>query len=129
MKSYKYNIPLIPLIAITLIATSPIFVFSGISLVTLALWLLFTLPFISLALIASVFEITPSGVKLYRINQMQWNEVKDAKVVSLLGLRYLLVKRRQGMDFWIPLYFRGNTLVENAFRENTPSENPIATCF
>ena len=71
------------------------------------------------------FEIDNEGIKLYRVNLMKWADVVSAKRINILGLKYLHVTRRKGMNWSIPLYLNGPLPIEIALKEKTPTENPI----
>ena len=76
-----------------------------------------------------IVEINSEGIRLYRINMLRWDDVDSASVRNLVGLRYLLVKRRKGVNYWIPLYFKGDIRIEDAIRENAPTDNPLVSCI
>ena len=73
----------------------------------------------------SVMTITSNGINLYRINNLVWSDVAEAKVTKFIGLPYIHIKRNKGMEWWLPLYFKGNLTVEDALINNVPKENPI----
>ena len=73
----------------------------------------------------SVMTINSKGIKLYRVNKLVWSDITDAKQTSFVGLPYILIKRKKGMKWWLPLYFKGNLTVINALINNAPKENPI----
>ena len=76
-------------------------------------------------LLLSVVSITEEGIVLYRVNRLQWSQVKAARRVSLLGLPYLLISRSSGFRWWLPLYFSGSRSIEVALAERAPSGNPL----
>ncbi len=73
----------------------------------------------------SVMSITPNGIKLYRVNKLVWTDIAEAKLAKFIGLPYIHIKRNKGMEWWLPLYFKGNLTVIDALINNAPKENPI----
>jgi len=73
----------------------------------------------------SVMSINSKGIKLYRVNKLVWSDITEAKLTSFVGLPYILIKRKKGMKWWLPLYFKGNLTVKDALINNAPKENPI----
>ena len=129
MENLKFRIPAIPYVAVIILITSPLLIF-GINFPDMLwLWVIFTFPYIIYSLYIGVMEIGPEGIRLYRINMLRWNDVKSARKKRYLGLRYLLVKRQKGMNYWVPLYFTGDTPIEAALQKNVPPKNPIASCL
>ena len=72
----------------------------------------------------SVMTITSNGINLYRINNLVWSDVAEAKVTKFIGLPYIHIKRNKGMEWWLPLYFKGNLTVEDALIKKQPKQNP-----
>jgi hypothetical protein len=60
---------------------------------------------------------------------MKWNDAISAELESIVGLRYLIIKKNRGMNWWIPLYFRGEPSIEAALIESAPDDNPIKRCL
>lgn len=71
------------------------------------------------------YEIDKEGIRLSSVFTMKWDEVVSAKKTNLLGLKYLLVTRRKGMNWSIPLYLNGPQPIEVALKEKCPAGNPI----
>ncbi len=90
-----------------------LFLFVVISIPILGVWLI------------SVMTITSHGIKLYRVNNLVWSDIIEAKPTKFIGLPYIHIKRNKGMEWWLPLYFKGNLTVKNALINNAPKENPI----
>ena len=104
----------------------PVFFSSESITIELFLFLLVVIftPIIVIYLI-SVITITSNGINLYRINKLVWADIAEAKLAKFIGLPYLHIKRNKGMEWWLPLYFKGNLTVKNALINNAPKENPI----
>ena len=73
----------------------------------------------------SVMSINSKGINLYRVNKLVWSDITEAKLTSFVGLPYILIKRKKGMKWWLPLYFKGNLTVKDALINSAPKENPI----
>ena len=74
-----------------------------------------------------IIEIREDGLRMYNIWKVKWSDIESAKLVTLFGLEYLLVRRKKGsLPYWIPLYFKGETTsLRNAIVEAAPSDSPI----
>ncbi len=121
--------PKVPYIFVMLLITSPIFFFVGMHPIIILAWVAITIPYIIFSLTIFVVEISSDGVSLYRKKMLRWEDVENARIRNLMGLRYLFVKRHKGMNYWIPLYFKGDTPIDIALREKAPIDNPIASCL
>ena len=128
-EKYRFNVPLIPLIIFTLLVFFPIIIISF--LISGNSWLWITTTILSLLYVrfVSVVDIGPDGVRLYRINMLRWIDVAGAEAKNILWLKYIRVKRHKGINYWIPLYFKGQTDIRNALKEHAPTDNPIALCI
>lgn len=73
----------------------------------------------------SVISISSEGLVLYKVNRLKWDEIEGAKKVKILGLPYILIKRKKGFKWWLPLYFTGKTDINDSLRQNVPNGNPI----
>ena len=73
----------------------------------------------------SVVSISESGLVLYRLNRLKWEDVIGARKVQLLGLPYILIKRKKGFSWWLPLYFCGARNIDEAIAVKVPQGNPI----
>ena len=60
---------------------------------------------------------------------MKWEDVIAARKMNAFGLKYLLVTRRKGMKWSIPLYLVGPAPIETVLKEKAPTENPIHQLF
>lgn len=56
---------------------------------------------------------------------MEWGEVIGAKLGNIIGLRYLILTRKKGMDWWLPLYFKGEKSIQSTLIDLAPSNSPI----
>ena len=63
-----------------------------------------SMPILSIWLI-SVMTITSNGINLYRVNNLVWADIVEAKASKFIGLPYIHIKRNKGMEWWLPLYF------------------------
>jgi hypothetical protein len=73
----------------------------------------------------SVVAISDEGIVLYRVNRLSWSNIATVRRVSVLGLPYLLIARKKGFRWWLPLYFHGDRPIEAALAEKAPIGNPI----
>ena len=70
-------------------------------------------------------EITPAGMRLYRVNYADWEDFTSARVRRILILPYLHLTRRTGMSWWVPLYFVGPEPIRAALLRYAPEDNPV----
>jgi hypothetical protein len=70
-------------------------------------------------------EITPAGMRLYRVNHALWEEITSARARRFLVLRYLYLTRRKGMAWWVPLYFVGPEPISAALLRYSPQGHPV----
>ena len=82
---------------------------------------------LALALLFSLFTVSVAeeGLILYRVNQLRWSQVSGVQRARLLGLPYLVISRRNGGRWWLPLYLRGLPRLERALAEKAPIGNPL----
>ncbi len=73
----------------------------------------------------AVVAISDEGIVLYRVNRLSWSNIVTVRRVSVLGLPYLLITRKTGFRWWLPLYFHGDRPIEAALAEKAPIGNPI----
>jgi len=73
----------------------------------------------------AVVAISDEGIVLYRVNRLSWSNIVTVRRVSVLGLPYLLITRKKGFRWWLPLYFHGDRPIEAALAEKAPIGNPI----
>lgn len=73
----------------------------------------------------SVLQIGPDGLVLYRVNRLVWSDVVSVRQRRFLGLSHLVLHRRRGGAWWVPLYFHGPLPVSDALRDAAPEGNPI----
>jgi hypothetical protein len=72
-----------------------------------------------------VVAISNEGIVLNRINWLSWSNIAAVLRVSVLGLPHLLITRKTGFRWWLPLYFHGKRPIEAALAEKAPIGNPI----
>lgn len=73
----------------------------------------------------AVVAISDEGIVLYRVNRLSWSNIVTVRRVSVLGLPHLLITRKTGFRWWLPLYFHGDRPIEAALAEKAPIGNPI----
>ena len=69
--------------------------------------------------------VSRSGIVLYRINRARWQDFTAARRISFLGLPHLMVQRRKGIRWWIPLYLTRAEEFHVAVTANAPVGNPL----
>lgn len=124
---YKFHFPwrIHAAIAISLLWLPVIFSDKALTIETfLFLSVVIAMPILTIWQV-SVISINSKGIQLYRVNKLVWSDITEAKLTSFVGLPYILIKRKKGMKWWLPLYFKGNLTVEDALISNAPKENPI----
>ena len=79
--------------------------------------------------IAIRLTVSEQGFRINWFKRATWAEVATVRRTSFLGLPYLLVTLRAGLNkylpLWIPLYVRGARTVEAALAERAPINNPL----
>jgi hypothetical protein len=82
---------------------------------------------LALALLFSLFTVTvgADGLVLFRVNHLRWSQVADVRRARLLGLPHLVIARRNGGNWWLPLYLRGLPRLQRALAEKAPIGNPL----
>ncbi|HEU4881097.1 MAG TPA: hypothetical protein VFT45_02595 [Longimicrobium sp.] len=70
-------------------------------------------------------EITPAGMRMYRVNHALWEDITSARAQRFLFLPYLYLTRRKGMAWWVPLYFVGPGRVAEALLRYSPEGHPV----
>ncbi len=73
----------------------------------------------------STVVVGPDGIVLYRIHRAEWSDFTTANRKDLLGLPYLIVQRREGNRWWIPLYLAKLNEFHLAVATNAPVGNPV----
>ena len=93
------------------------------------LTLVVALAFVAIAEVGTYFlctvVVTRDGIELYRINKAQWDDVTGATRTSFLGLPYLKVQRKKGVEWRIPLYLRKPEEFRQALGKKAPVGNPL----
>jgi hypothetical protein len=75
-------------------------------------------------------SVGPKGINLFRGSYIvAWSDITSAQLRSLVGLRYLRLKRARGWTLWLPLYFVGHRNIEDVLRDRAPKNNPIQQCL
>lgn len=95
-------------------------------LVVVVSFLLQAIFFTALVAAVSVVSVGDDGLVLYRLWRLPWSQVAGARRISFFGLPYLLVARRKGFGWWVPLYFRGARPIEAALAARAPTGNPLS---
>jgi hypothetical protein len=85
--------------------------------------------FEALLLLRFKVRINEEGVLLYGRNWLPWPDVLSAKRYSVPVFPYLVVKRRRGIRWWIPLYFEGERDFTVTLVQNAPPNHPIRTAL
>ena len=83
--------------------------------------------FLAVAVVVCTISVTEHGVVLYRINRLQWSEIKDVKPYSVFGLPYLRITRTKGFKWALPLYLRSLSAFYLSIIANAPLDNPLRT--
>ena len=73
----------------------------------------------------STMEVNENGLVLYKVNRLKWHEITSAKRTSFLGLPYILLKRKKGFTWWLPLYFVGDANLQATLLNVVPNGNPL----
>ncbi len=75
-------------------------------------------------------SVGSTGINLFRGSYMvAWSDITSPQLRSLVGLRYLRLKRTCGWTLWLPLYFVGHRNIEDVRRDRAPKNNPIRQCL
>lgn len=70
------------------------------------------------------------GMNIYRsLHKLSWSDVVEASPRSMLGFRYLRLKRARGIAVWLPLYLVSHRKLDEALRDWAPEGNPIKQCI
>ena len=64
-------------------------------------------------------------MRLYLVNRLKWDEIISARQTKFFWLPYILIKRKKGLQWWLPLYFKGGRSIKSAILEKSPQDNPI----
>lgn len=82
---------------------------------------------LALVLLFGLFtvEVDEEGVVLFRRSRLRWAQVMGVQPSSLLGLRHLVIVRRGGGRWWLPLYVLGRPRLLRALAEKAPIGNPL----
>ncbi len=76
-----------------------------------------------------VLDVHPEGLRLYHVNRLVWSDIRSARTRRVLFLPYLVLQRKRGMQWWVPLYFTGPVDLREALRQAVPPEHPIRTAL
>jgi hypothetical protein len=82
---------------------------------------------LALAMLFSLFTVSvaPEGLVLFRVNELRWSQVSGVRAVRRFGLPHLIISRRNGGLWWLPLYMGGRARLERALAEMAPIGNPL----
>ena len=120
-----FRVPLLPWIGVLMTVAAPVLIpawlDTGLFLGVLSVMVVVTL--YSLWLLEVV--VRDEGIVMYRLNRLTWPEIESARVRRVVGLPYLHIRRRHGMSWWLPLYFRGDRDIRLALSERAPEAHPI----
>ena len=78
-----------------------------------------------ISLSIAVLQVRPDGLVLYRVNRVRWEEISGAQLRGIMRLPHLVLQRRQGTQWWVPLYFHGPVDLRTLLREAAPEGSPI----
>ena len=82
------------------------------------------LPIIAVSLFSELFicklVFSKNGM-VYNHNKLVWSEVKSINKTKFMLLPYLKVQRQAGMSWWVPLYYVGNSSIEQALNICLPN--------
>tara|TARA_R110002049_G_C9077209_1_gene555337 strand:+ start:54 stop:455 length:402 start_codon:yes stop_codon:yes gene_type:complete len=81
--------------------------------------------FSAMFLMISNVSINKDEISLYYINKLEWHNIKSVKSKSVFGLPYLLITRKSGLNWWLPLYLSGSRSMLVALAEWAPENNPL----
>ena len=73
----------------------------------------------------SVVSISADGIVLYRMNKLDWSDIKSARPRKFLGIRHIYIQRNKGTSWWLPLYFRGPCAIKTALLQSVPEDNVL----
>lgn len=76
--------------------------------------------YIWIALTWMTIAVHPGGIVLYRFYRVSWDEIIQARRWNLFGLNYLVVSRRRGLPWFIPLYYWSRRPMIDALIEKAP---------
>jgi hypothetical protein len=76
---------------------------------------------------AMTVVLTDGGLVLYGTWKLRWEDVRSARLRTVLGSQYLHVVRRGRLQpsLWVPLYFVGSRPLATALRDHAPTDSPI----
>jgi hypothetical protein len=72
-----------------------------------------------------VLSVSDKAVVFCRFYRVKWEDVTGARKIRVLGLPHVLINRRKGNSWWLPLYFRGAGGIEESIVRKVPEGNPI----
>ena len=78
-----------------------------------------------ISLSIAVLQVRPDGLVLYWVNRVRWEEISGAQLRGIMRLPHLVLPRRQGTQWWVPLYFHGPVDLRTFLREAAPEGSPI----
>lgn len=72
-----------------------------------------------------VLSVSSTGISLYRVNNLIWTDVDEAIKIKVFGLPYICIKRKKGMNWYVPLYFKGQIPLSEMLLKTVPTDNPL----
>jgi hypothetical protein len=76
-----------------------------------------------------LIEITPAGIRLYRVNNASWEDFTSARTRRFVFVPYLYLTRHKGMAWWVPLYFVGPEPISAALLRYSPEGHPVRSAL
>jgi hypothetical protein len=82
---------------------------------------------LALILLFGLFTVAvdEEGVVLFRLSRLRWSQVMAVQLSAVLGLRHLVIVRRNGGRWWLPLYVRDRRRLLRALAQKAPIGNPL----
>lgn len=68
--------------------------------------------------------ISDEGIQVNYARFVAWNEIVAADFKRFLGFEYIIVKRKKGFKWWVPLYLWTEEIYEHT-RIHSPENNPF----
>ena len=73
----------------------------------------------------SIISINKDGMKFNLLWKVEWSNIKSVEKTRFFYIPHLIIKRRKGMQFWVPLYYIGETSIKEALLKSVPENNPL----
>lgn len=78
-----------------------------------------------LTFLLCTITVSSIGIVLFRVNRASWQDFTAVKRISSFGMPYLLVERRKGHRWRIPLYLAKLGGFHRALASHAPPGNPL----